>query len=186
MQGGGRVDEVSALAAGMEGFVEEVAAEVALGREEVEGTEGAAVFYLLVEDCLVEGSTLDAAGLLNPPDPSIECRDVRGAITLTGEAALPSLPPNASTRTVKVHIAETALWLLDGGGSKLDQELVLPSQSSTSAGGLLKEVGFAQIAAAKGVTVVVTTPVAQDAHLRARIALDVHHLQGEGTNRSNR
>lgn len=56
MQGGGRVDEVSALAAGMEGFVEEVAAEVALGREEVEGTEGAAVFYLLVEDCLVEGS----------------------------------------------------------------------------------------------------------------------------------
>ncbi|EER05784.1 hypothetical protein Pmar_PMAR011833 [Perkinsus marinus ATCC 50983] len=177
MQGGGRVDEVSALAAGMEGFVEEVAAEVALGREEVEGTEGAAVFYLLVEDCLVEGSTLDAAGLLNPPDPSIECRDVRAAITFTGEAALPSLPPNASTRTVKVHIAETALWLLDGGGSKLDQELVLPSQSSTSAGGLLKEVGFAQIAAAKGVTVMVTTPVAQDAHLRARIALDVHHLQ---------
>ncbi|KAF4706332.1 hypothetical protein FOZ63_019745, partial [Perkinsus olseni] len=121
---------------------------------------------------------LDASVFAPAPDPNIGSRDVRGDITFTGEAAFTPLPPNALTRTVKVHIAEMAIWLLDASGCKIGKEAVLPSQSSKTAGSLLKEIGFAPIGVAKGGTLVVTTAaVPVDAQQRARVALDVHHIE---------
>ncbi|KAF4754930.1 hypothetical protein FOZ62_031111, partial [Perkinsus olseni] len=177
MQGVARPSEVASLS-GVLGFMEEVSAEVTSGRDSVDVTGETAMFYLLLEDCLVEGALLDASVFAPAPDPNIGSRDVRGDITFTGEAAFTPLPPNALTRTVKVHIAEMAIWLLDASGCKIGKEAVLPSQSSKTAGSLLKEIGFAPIGVAKGGTLVVTTAaVPVDAQQRARVALDVHHIE---------
>ncbi|KAF4651118.1 hypothetical protein FOL47_000639, partial [Perkinsus chesapeaki] len=184
-----RASEIPTLE-GLREFMDRMIAEAGLRKDAVESGEDSPGIFVMVEDCLVEGgcersrvqfsaqpfSDLRDIARLAPNtggDSPTVCRDIRAAVTFTGEANLSSTPPNLPTRTIRVHVAEGAAWLLDAEGCKLGTDIVLPSAGASSAGKLLRDLGYATIGTVRGATVSVTTPTIPDTHIEARIVMDI-------------